>query len=37
MDLSRHLVFIYVISFVTRLYLILIIDIQTFDVTQTKV
>jgi hypothetical protein len=33
---SRHLVLIYVFSFVIRLYLIPIFVIQTFDVTHTK-
>jgi hypothetical protein len=34
MNLSRELISIYTISFVTRLYLILLIGIQTFDVTE---
>jgi hypothetical protein len=35
-NLSHHLVFIYVINLIIRLYLILIIVNQTLDVTQTK-
>jgi hypothetical protein len=37
MNLSRRLVFIYGISFIVRPYLILVIGIQTFNMTQTLV
>jgi hypothetical protein len=36
MDSSRELVSIYVISFIIRLYLIILIDVQTSDVTVLK-
>jgi hypothetical protein len=34
---SRHLVLIYVISFLIKLYLILLISVQTCDVTGAKI
>jgi hypothetical protein len=37
MDLSGELVSIYTISFIISLYLILLIGVQTSDVTVTKV